>query len=81
VALSAKTRKRTATVRVNGEPKFPMPDKKHARLALQYLGRAKGLTAAQKQKVRARANKMLGKTKRRSMGAARGRRDARGRFR
>lgn len=62
--LSPGARKRSATVAPSkGHPtgRFPMPDKKHARLALQMLGRAKGLSADQKTKIRNRANKMLGK--------------------
>lgn len=41
--------------------RFPMPDKRHARLALQMEGRAKGLTPADKAKIETRANSMLGK--------------------
>lgn len=43
--------------------RFPMPDKEHARLALQMLPRAKGLSPAEKQKIRARAHRMLGNGK------------------
>ncbi len=60
--LNAKQRKRSATIVVNGQAKFPMPDKAHARNALARLNQASPpLTASQKAKVRARANKMLGK--------------------
>ncbi len=60
--LKAKQRKRSATIVVDGQAKFPMPDKAHARNALARLNQAKPpLTASQKAKVRARANKMLGK--------------------
>jgi hypothetical protein len=60
--LNAKQRKRSATIVVNGQAKFPMPDKAHARNALARLNQAKPpLTAAQKAKVRARANRILGK--------------------
>lgn len=60
-AVSAKVRKATATVRTGGQAKYPMPDKKHARLALQMIDQAKPpLTAAQEARVRARANAMLG---------------------
>ena len=38
-----------------------MPDKKHARLALQMLSRAKGLTESDRAKIRKRALDMLGK--------------------
>ena len=60
--LKAKARKRSATIVVDGQAKFPMPDKAHARNALARLNQAKPpLTPSQKAKVRARANKMLGK--------------------
>jgi hypothetical protein len=60
--LNAKQRKRSATIVVGGKAKFPMPDKAHARNALARLNQAKPqLTASQKAKVRARANRMLGK--------------------
>ena len=60
--LNAKQRKRSATIVVDGQAKFPMPDKAHARNALARLNQAKPpLTPSQKAKVRARANKMLGK--------------------
>ena len=62
--LKAKARKASATVVVNGEPKFPIPDKAHARVALARLDQAKPpLTPAQKSKVRARAHKVLGTKK------------------
>lgn len=40
---------------------FPIPDKNHARAALQDLPRAKNLSLAQAQKIRATANRKLGK--------------------
>lgn len=40
---------------------FPIPDKAHARAALQDLPKAKGLNLAQAAKIRAAANKKLGK--------------------
>lgn len=40
---------------------FPIPDKIHARAALQDIPRAKDLTLAQAQKIRAAANRKLGK--------------------
>ena len=40
---------------------FPIPDKAHARAALQDIPKAKHLTLAEAQKIRARAHKMLGK--------------------
>ncbi len=60
--LKAAARKRSATIVVNGQPKFPMPDKAHARNALARLNQARPpLTASQKAKVRARAHRILGK--------------------
>lgn len=56
--ISSMLRKKTETLPGG---RFPMPDKKHARLALQMESRAKGLTAADKAKIEARAHKMLGK--------------------
>ena len=64
--LNAAARRKSATIKPNkNHPsgRFPMPDKKHARLALQMLPKAKGLSSDQKAKIRARANKMLGKGK------------------
>lgn len=63
--ISAKLRKKTATIRQPNRKKgqknrFPMPDKKHARLALQMLPKAKGLSAEEKAKIRARAHRILG---------------------
>lgn len=40
--------------------RYPMPDGTHARLALQMINRG-NLSPAEKAKVRARANRMLGK--------------------
>lgn len=40
---------------------FPIPDKNHARAALQDIPRSKDLTLAQAQKIRAAANRKLGK--------------------
>lgn len=42
--------------------RFPVHDKAHARAALRLLGRAKGLTSAQKARIRARANAKLGRS-------------------
>jgi len=62
--LSAKQRKRSATVVVGGESKYPIPDKAHAKAALARLNQAKPpLTPAQKARVRAKAHKFLGKGK------------------
>jgi len=63
--LKAKARKRSATItqKTNGGTRyrFPMPDKAHARNALARLPQAKNLTAAERKKIRNRANKILGK--------------------
>ena len=64
--ISTASRKRSATVvqknRQGGQKyRFPMPDKAHARAALQDLPKAKGLSSADKTKIRSRANRMLGK--------------------
>jgi hypothetical protein len=62
--LNAKQRKTSATVVVGGQPKFPIPDKAHARAALGRLNQAKPpLTSAQKATVRAKAHRVLGKGK------------------
>jgi len=66
--ISTPVRKKSATIVKHmagpkgGETKymFPMPDKAHARNALARLNQAKGLSAAQKAKVRSRAKRMLG---------------------
>jgi hypothetical protein len=59
--LNAKQRKRSATVVVGGKPKYPMPDKAHARVALARLNQASPpLTASQKARVKARAARILG---------------------
>lgn len=60
--ISASERAATATVVVNGQPKYPIPDAGHAKAALARINQAKPpLTAAQKAKVRAKADAMLGK--------------------
>ena len=41
---------------------FPIPDKGHARAALQDLPRAKGLSSGEKSKIRSRAEAKLGHT-------------------
>lgn len=54
--LDAATRKKTATVVVNGKPKFPINDKSHAVQALREINSAKpSLTSSQKASVRRRA--------------------------
>lgn len=55
MALSEAQRKASATI---GKDRYPMPDKKHARLALAFINKG-GLSEAQKAKVRVRAHKML----------------------
>jgi len=64
-AISQSLRKKTATFhqpgRQQGEKdRFPMPDLKHARLALQMLPKAKNMPPGAAAKVRARAHRMLG---------------------
>lgn len=54
--MDAKTRKQTATF---GGNRFPMPDQKHARLALQDLPKAKNISGGEEAQVRARATRML----------------------
>lgn len=61
--LTARQRERSATIKhggPGGHGRFPMPDRKHARLALQMLNRAKGLSSNDKSKIRARAHRILG---------------------
>ncbi len=59
--LNAKQRKRSATIVVKGKPKFPIPDKAHARAALARLNQARPLlTPEQKARVKAKAYRMLG---------------------
>jgi hypothetical protein len=62
--LTAGARRASATIPPKeGYPsgRFPMPDKKHARLALQMLPKAHGLSSGQESAIRGRANRMLGK--------------------
>jgi hypothetical protein len=54
--VDIKTRKATATF---GGDRFPMPDVKHARLALQMLPKAKNISGSEEGQVRARATRML----------------------
>jgi hypothetical protein len=60
VALNEQQRKASATF---GGDRFPMPDAKHARLALQMLPRAKNISSGEQAQVRARATRMLGAKK------------------
>jgi hypothetical protein len=55
--ISAALRDKTETLPGG---RYPMPDAKHARLALQMINRG-SLSPAEKAKVRARAQRMLGK--------------------
>lgn len=56
---NAKQRKANATI---GKDRYPIGDKAHARLALAFINKG-GLSAGQKATVRAKANRMLGKSK------------------
>jgi hypothetical protein len=63
-ALNARQRRASATIPPKeGYPsgRFPMPDVKHARLALQMLPKAHGLSSGQEAAIRGRANRMLSK--------------------
>lgn len=60
--LTPQQHEKSATIGASkGYPRgrFPMPDKEHARLALEFLPRAKGMSSSQDAAVRARANRML----------------------
>lgn len=60
--LSNKARVKSATVAPSkGYPtgRFPIPNAEHARLALQMLPRAKGLSSSEEAQIRARANRKL----------------------
>ena len=60
--LSARMRRKTATVHVGGKAKYPIGDKAHAQAALARLNQAKPpLTPKQKAHVRKRAYTMMGK--------------------
>lgn len=61
--LTADARRKTATIKPSkghASGRFPIPDKKHARLALSDLPKAKGLSAADKAKIRMKAKAKLG---------------------
>lgn len=65
--LKASARRKTATIKPSAKHpsgRFPMPDEKHARLALQDLPKAKGLSAEERADIRSRAESKLGKGKR-----------------
>jgi hypothetical protein len=56
MSVSKAVRKKTATVHRNGKDEFPIPDKKHATLALDMINRAKPpLSSSEKAAVRKRA--------------------------
>ena len=57
--LNEKQRKASATI---GKDRYPIPDRAHAKAALGRINQG-GLSSSQKSKVRAKADKMLGKSK------------------
>ena len=61
--IKREVRKRTATIveKEDGTKRyrFPMPDKAHARNALARLPQAKGLSAAQRARIKAGAKRIL----------------------
>lgn len=62
-ALGNASRVKSATVAPSKSyptGRFPMPDAKHARLALQMLPRAKGLSSGEAAAIKSRAQGMLG---------------------
>jgi len=60
--LTSKDRKNLPAKDFKGPNRsFPIPDRGHARAALQDLPKAKSLTLDQAAKIRAAANKKLGK--------------------
>lgn len=62
--VRASTRHKTATIRKGGKDKYPIFDKKSAKSALKLINNAKPpLTAAEKAKVRRKANRYLKKKK------------------
>ena len=61
--LTAKARKALpASTFAGPDRSFPIPDKNHAKAALQDLPKAKGLSAEEKAKIRSRAHAKLGKS-------------------
>jgi hypothetical protein len=56
--LNAKQRRASETLPGG---RFPMPDRSHAQNALARLNQAKGLSAEDKEKIRNRAHRILGK--------------------
>jgi hypothetical protein len=60
--LTPQQHQRSATIPASkGYPRgrFPMPDKRHADLALEFLPKAKGMSGGQEAAVKARALRML----------------------
>jgi hypothetical protein len=60
--LTPQQHQRSATIAPSkGYPRgrFPMNDKRHAKLALQFLPQAKGLSSGQESAIRTRATRML----------------------
>ena len=57
--LNEKQRKASATI---GKDRYPIPDPAHAKAALGRINQG-GLSPAQKAKVRAKANRVLGRSK------------------
>ncbi len=61
-ALGNRARVRSATIPPSKDyptGRFPMNDRRHAELALEFLPRAKGMSGGQEAAVRARATRML----------------------
>lgn len=64
MSLDANERRASATIKPSkghASGRFPMPDPKHAKLALEFLPKAKGLSATAEAAIRQRANRILGK--------------------
>lgn len=57
--LNEEQRKKSATI---GKDRYPIPDKSHAKVALARINQG-GLSSSEKAKVRAKANRVLGKRK------------------
>lgn len=60
--LNEKQREASATI---GDDRYPIPDAAHAKAALGRINQG-GLSESQKEKVRAKANRMLGKGREKS---------------
>lgn len=66
--ISTKLRKKTATIhqpkRKKGQKhRFPMPDVKHAKLAIRLLPKAKDLSSKERLKILRRANRIINASK------------------